>query len=74
MGDKEKTLFDAFAARRLGRREMLDRAARLGLGAAATSALLNAAQTRAMAADYDWMADKAPVSVSCSTSIPMPMR
>jgi multiple sugar transport system substrate-binding protein len=58
MSDKEKSLFDAFAARRLGRRELLDRAAKLGLGAAATSALLNAAQSRAMAADYDWMANK----------------
>jgi multiple sugar transport system substrate-binding protein len=58
MGSFEKSLFDAFAARRLGRRELLDRAAKLGLGAAATSALLNAAQSRAMAADYDWMANK----------------
>jgi multiple sugar transport system substrate-binding protein len=58
MSNKEKSLFDAFAARRLGRRELLDRAAKLGLGAAATSAMLNAAQSRAMAADYDWMANK----------------
>jgi multiple sugar transport system substrate-binding protein len=58
MSNKEKSLFDAFVRQGLGRRELFDRAAKLGLGAAATGSLLNAMQSRALAADYDWMANK----------------
>ena len=39
----------------ISRREMLDRARKLGLSAAAAAVLLNAAQSRALAADFDWM-------------------
>ena len=55
MYDKEKDLFAAFVAQRISRREMLDRARKLGLSAAAAAVLLNAAQSRALAADFDWM-------------------
>src|SRR5215475_10501260 len=55
MYDKEKDLFAAFAAQRMSRREMLDRARKLGLSTAAAAVLLNAAQSRAVAADFDWM-------------------
>ena len=54
MYDKEKDLFAAFAARRISRRELLDRAGKLGIGAAAAHSLLGMASTQAMAADFDW--------------------
>jgi multiple sugar transport system substrate-binding protein len=54
MYDKEKSLFEAYAARRVSRRELLDRTAKLGLGALASSTLLGGALTGAMAADFDW--------------------
>lgn len=55
MYDKEKDLFKAFSAGRLNRRELMSRTATLGVGAAAAHALLGAASTEAMAADFDWM-------------------
>ena len=54
MYDKEKELFAAFAAKKMSRREMLDRARQAGLSVAAASVLLNSAATRALAADFDW--------------------
>ena len=56
MTEKAKDLFDAFVAGHIGRRELLRRTAALGLGTAAAGTLLNAAQTRALAADYNWKA------------------
>ena len=56
MHEKPRDLFDAFVAGRVGRRELLRRTAALGLGATAATTLLNAAQTRALAADYNWKA------------------
>jgi multiple sugar transport system substrate-binding protein len=56
MDEKARDLFDAFAAGRVGRRELIRRAAGLGIGAAAAGTFLNAAQSRALAADYDWKA------------------
>ena len=58
MYEKANDLFGAFVAGRVGRRELLKQAAALGLTTAAASSLLNAASTRAMAADYNWMAHK----------------
>jgi multiple sugar transport system substrate-binding protein len=55
MYDKERHLFEAFAARKLDRRELFKATGKLGLGAAAATYLLNEAQTRALAADFDWM-------------------
>eukprot|EP01030_Chromulinospumella_sphaerica_P029950 gene29950-30437_t len=55
MFDKEKGLFDAFVAKKMSRREMIQGAGKLGLSAAAAGMLLTQAQTRAMAADFDWM-------------------
>ena len=55
MHDKEKDLFGAFTAKKLSRRELFDRTAKLGIGAAAAHSLLGAASTSAMAADFDWM-------------------
>jgi multiple sugar transport system substrate-binding protein len=54
MYNKEKDLFAAFAAKKMSRREMLDRAGRLGLSIGAAAVLLNAAATQALAADFDW--------------------
>src|SRR6185312_11107319 len=54
MYDKEKDLFAAFAAKKMSRREMLDRAGQLGLSIGAAAVLLNAAATHALAADFDW--------------------
>jgi multiple sugar transport system substrate-binding protein len=58
MYDKERDLVAAFAAGTIGRRELFRGAARLGLGVAATSFLLNEAMTRALAADFDWQKHK----------------
>ena len=58
MHDKERDLMRAFARGRLDRRELLRSAGRLGLGAAAAGYLLNEAQTEALAADFDWQANK----------------
>ncbi len=54
MYDKEKDLFEGFANKRLSRRELIDRTAKLGVGAAAAHSLLGLASTNAMAADFDW--------------------
>lgn len=58
MYEKEKGLFDAFVAGKLSRRELLAASAKLGISAAAGGMLLTQAQTRAMAAEFDWMAYK----------------
>jgi multiple sugar transport system substrate-binding protein len=58
MYDKERDLVAAFAAGTIGRRELFRGAARLGLGVATTSFLLNEAMTRALAADFDWQKHK----------------
>jgi multiple sugar transport system substrate-binding protein len=58
MYEKEKGLFDAFVAGKLSRRELLAASAKLGISAAAGGMLLTQAQTRAMAAEFDWMAHK----------------
>ena len=58
MHDKERDLIRAFVAGRMDRRELLRGAGKLGLGAAAAGYLLNQAQTEALAADFDWQANK----------------
>jgi multiple sugar transport system substrate-binding protein len=58
MSEKARDLFDAFVAGQVGRRELLKRAAALGITAATANALFSAASTRAFAADYDWQAHK----------------
>ena len=58
MDDRERDLMRAFARGRIDRRELLRGTARLGLGAAAAGYLLNQAQSEALAADFDWQADK----------------
>ncbi len=42
----------------MSRRELMGRTAKLGIGAAAAHSLMGMASTRAMAADYDWKANK----------------
>src|ERR1700727_2283605 len=54
MHDRAKDLFAAFKAGKMSRRELMSGAAKLGVGAAAANFLLNAAATRALAADFDW--------------------
>jgi len=58
MERKMKELADLYQARQIGRRELMRRAGRLGLSAAAASFLFNRATTRALAADFDWKANK----------------
>jgi multiple sugar transport system substrate-binding protein len=58
MFEKERDLTLAFAKGRIGRRELMRRAGRLGLGVAATSFLVNQSTTRALAADFDWQKHK----------------
>jgi multiple sugar transport system substrate-binding protein len=58
MFNKEKSLFEAFVAEKLSRRELFAATAKLGLSVAAARVLLNQAQTQALAADFDWMAYK----------------
>ncbi len=54
MTDKANDFFDAFKAGRVSRRELVAGAAKLGVTAATANFLLNAAATRALAADFDW--------------------
>ena len=58
----------------MDRRELLAVPRRLGLCAAAAGYLLNEAQTEALAADFDWQANKGKTVKLLSTSIPMPTR
>src|ERR1700704_5631058 len=58
MTDRKKDLFDAYAAGRLSRRDLMRGAAQLGLTAAGANFLLGSSATDAMAADYDWQAQK----------------
>jgi len=55
MYDKEKGLFEAFVAKKMSRRELIQATGKAGLSASAAGFLLTQAQTRAMAADFDWM-------------------
>ena len=48
---KQKELVKAYYENNLGRRELLQRMAQLGVGAAATAVLLNATATDALAAE-----------------------
>jgi multiple sugar transport system substrate-binding protein len=54
MYEKERELFDAFVKQRMSRRELIQAAGKMGLSVATAGFLLNQAQTRAMAADFDW--------------------
>ena len=54
MYDKEKGLFEAFVAKKMSRRELIQSTGKLGLSASAAGVLLTQAQTQAMAADFDW--------------------
>ncbi len=58
MYEKERDLASAFVAKRVGRRELIRQAGRLGLGVAAASVLVNRAATEALAADFDWQKHK----------------
>ncbi|CEJ13767.1 Bacterial extracellular solute-binding protein [bacterium YEK0313] len=54
MHSKGRQLADAFAQGRLSRRELIGGLAALGVTTAAADMIVNAALTRAMAADFDW--------------------
>src|SRR5690554_167110 len=54
MYEKARDLAEAYVGRRIGRREFLDRMAKLGIGAAAANWVFGRASTQALAADYDW--------------------
>ena len=58
MTDRIKALFDAYAAGRVSRRDLMRGAARLGVTAATANVLLGSSLVEAMAADYDWQAQK----------------
>ena len=58
MNDKTTGLFSDYIAGRMSRRELMTRAGKLGLGAAATGMMLSRAQTQAMAANFDWQKEK----------------
>jgi multiple sugar transport system substrate-binding protein len=58
MTDRIKDLFDAYTAGRVSRRDLMRGAARLGVTAASANFLVGASATDAMAADYDWQAQK----------------
>ena len=58
MTDRIKDLFDAYAAGRVSRRDLMRGAARLGITAASANFLLGSSAIEAMAADYDWQAQK----------------
>src|SRR5437764_4135048 len=58
MTDRLKDLFEAYSAGRVSRRELMRGAARLGVTAASANFLLGASAVEALAADYDWQAQK----------------
>jgi len=55
MSNKVNDFFDAFKAGKISRRDIMSGAGKLGVSAATANFALNAAGTRAMAADFDWM-------------------
>src|SRR6202162_1915942 len=54
MFDREKNLFDSYAAKRISRRELLDGAAKLGVAGVAANAAFASSVSQAMAADFAW--------------------
>ena len=56
MFDREKNLFDSYAAKRISRRDLLDGAAKLGIAGVAANAAFASSVSRAMAADFNWKA------------------
>jgi multiple sugar transport system substrate-binding protein len=54
MFDREKNLFDAYAAKRISRRDLLDGAAKLGVAGIAANQAYVSSVSRAMAADFNW--------------------
>src|SRR5712691_10370102 len=58
MERRMKELADLYQARQIGRRELMRRAGRLGFSAAEPSFLFNRLSTQALAADFDWKANK----------------
>jgi multiple sugar transport system substrate-binding protein len=58
MSEKAKDFFDAYKAGKMSRRELMSGAGKLGVTAATANVMLNAAGTKAIAADFDWMKHK----------------
>ena len=56
MSDKAKSLFEAYAAGKLSRRELLTKTAQLGVAFGAANLMLNKASTDLLAADFNWKA------------------
>jgi multiple sugar transport system substrate-binding protein len=56
MNDKAKSLFEAYAAGKLSRRELLTKTAQLGVAFGAANLMLNKASTDLLAADFNWKA------------------
>jgi multiple sugar transport system substrate-binding protein len=54
MFDREKNLFDSYAAKRITRRDLLDGAAKLGVAGIAANAAFASSVSQAMAADFNW--------------------
>ena len=54
MFDREKNLFEAYAAKRISRRDLLDGAAKLGVAGIAANQAYVSSVSRAMAADFNW--------------------
>jgi multiple sugar transport system substrate-binding protein len=54
MFDREKNLFDSYAAKRISRRDLLDGAAKLGIAGIAANAAFASSVSQAMAADFNW--------------------
>jgi multiple sugar transport system substrate-binding protein len=54
--DREKNLFDSYAAKRISRRDLLDGAAKLGIAGVAANAAFASSVSRTMAADFNWKA------------------
>ena len=54
MSDKAKSLFEAYAAGKMSRRELLTKTAQLGVAFGAANLMLNKASTDLLAADFNW--------------------
>ncbi len=56
MTDKTRDLFERFAAKQMSRRELLEKATKLGIAAGTANLMLNMASSNALAADFNWKA------------------
>ena len=71
MFDREKNLFDSYAAKRISRRELLDGAAKLGVAGVAANAAFASSVSQAMAADFNWKGQAGKIDQAAAEQAPL---